>query len=103
MVAALNRADTMNRAMGYEGLSFYFVLIVFAVAFLAASIKICRDHERLAVFTLGRYSDMKGPGLVFVIAVIQTAVRVDLNDLDPHWRHASETVLNQKVKEFVLK
>jgi len=59
-------------------LGFYGVLLVFAVALLASAIKILREYERGVVFTLGRFTSVKGPGLIIVIPFIQQAVRVDL-------------------------
>ena len=54
-----------------------FVLIV-AGYLVAASIKILREYERAVVFTLGRFQQVKGPGLVLLIPFIQEMVRVDL-------------------------
>src|SRR5690606_18642837 len=42
------------------------------------AIKILREYERGVVFTLGRYTSVKGPGLIFVLPVVQQMVRVDL-------------------------
>ena len=53
-------------------------LVVLAAAFLASAIRIFREYERGVVFTLGRFSKVKGPGLVIIIPLIQQAVRVDL-------------------------
>jgi len=41
-------------------------------------IKILREYERAVVFTLGRFSGVKGPGLIIIIPVIQQIVRVEL-------------------------
>ncbi len=38
------------------------------------------DHERAVIYTLGRLTGVKGPGLVFVIPVLQTMRRVDLRN-----------------------
>ncbi|THD42557.1 MAG: slipin family protein [Bradyrhizobium sp.] len=54
-----------------------FALIV-AAYLLAASIKILREYERAVVFTLGRFQQVKGPGLVLLIPLVQEMVRVDL-------------------------
>jgi regulator of protease activity HflC (stomatin/prohibitin superfamily) len=51
-------------------------LIVLAIAFSA--IRILREYERGVIFTLGRYQDVKGPGLFFVIPIVQQMERVDL-------------------------
>lgn len=59
-------------------LGFYLVLIFLVVAFLASAIKILREYERGVVFTLGRFTSVKGPGLIIIIPFIQQIVRVDL-------------------------
>jgi len=46
-----------------------------------AIINFVRDDERLAKFQLGRYVGMKGPGLVWVIPVLQSASKVDLREV----------------------
>lgn len=48
------------------------------VALIAASFRILREYERAVVFTLGRFWKVKGPGLILVIPLIQSAVRVDM-------------------------
>lgn len=57
------------------------VLAVLVIIFLAASIKILLEFERAVVFTLGKYSYTSGPGLIFVIPIIQTYARVDMRTL----------------------
>src|SRR3984893_11778824 len=46
--------------------------------FLWSSIRILREYERGVVFTLGRYTGTKGPGLFLLVPFIQQMVRVDL-------------------------
>jgi regulator of protease activity HflC (stomatin/prohibitin superfamily) len=58
--------------------SFGAVLAFFVFAFLFSAIKVLNEYERGVTFTLGRYTGLKGPGLVIVIPVIQSIVRVDL-------------------------
>jgi regulator of protease activity HflC (stomatin/prohibitin superfamily) len=53
-------------------------LAVFAVILLASAIRILREYERAVLFTLGRYTKVVGPGLVFVIPVVQQIVTVQL-------------------------
>ncbi|HWL30399.1 MAG TPA: slipin family protein [Burkholderiaceae bacterium] len=52
------------------------VIVLLLVAFNA--IKILREYQRGVIFTLGRFTKVKGPGLIIVIPVIQQMVRVDL-------------------------
>ena len=46
-----------------------------------AVINFVRDYERMAKFQLGRYVGLRGPGLVFVIPMIQSAVKVDQREI----------------------
>lgn len=57
-----------------------FVLAVIAVL-LASSIRVMREYERGVMFTLGRYTGTKGPGLILVIPVVQQVVKVDLRTI----------------------
>jgi regulator of protease activity HflC (stomatin/prohibitin superfamily) len=56
----------------------FIIPIVLVIALLAYSVRVLREYERAVVFLLGRLWKVKGPGLILVIPVIQTAVRVDL-------------------------
>jgi len=49
-------------------------LIVVAPMF----IKVMREYERAVVFTLGRFSGVKGPGMIIIIPLVQQIVRVEL-------------------------
>ena len=59
-------------------LNFGLGVVVLVVALLAASLRILREYERGVVFQLGRFWSVKGPGLIFLIPVVQQMVRVDL-------------------------
>jgi len=53
-------------------------VVVFLVVLLAMSIRILREYERGVVFTLGRFTGIKGPGIIILIPFVQQMVRVDL-------------------------
>ena len=53
-------------------------LLFFVLFVLAASIRILNEYQRGVIFTLGRFSGVKGPGLIFVIPLIQKMARLDL-------------------------
>ncbi len=46
-----------------------------------ASLKVLRQYERGVVFTLGRFSATRGPGLILLVPLIQEMVRVDLRTI----------------------
>ena len=56
----------------------YLVLVLLFVGFLAAAIRVLREYERGVVFTLGRFTGVKGPGLIILVPFVQQMVRVDL-------------------------
>jgi regulator of protease activity HflC (stomatin/prohibitin superfamily) len=56
----------------------YLILALLIVGFLAAAIRVLREYERGVVFTLGRFTGVKGPGLIILIPFVQQMVRVDL-------------------------
>lgn len=55
------------------------VLLTF-IALLANAIRIVPEYQRMVVFRLGRCIGEKGPGLIFLIPVIDRAVKVDLRE-----------------------
>jgi len=57
------------------------VVVLLVVVLLFSAINILREYERGVVFTLGRYTGTKGPGLVIVIPIVQQMVRVDLRTI----------------------
>src|SRR5262249_11367629 len=53
-------------------------LVVLALALLGASVRILREYERGVVFRLGRVTEHRGPGIVFLMPVLDRMVRVSL-------------------------
>jgi regulator of protease activity HflC (stomatin/prohibitin superfamily) len=54
-----------------------FLLAVVALLLLS-SFKILKEYERGVTFTFGRFTGVKGPGIIIVIPLVQQIVRVDL-------------------------
>jgi regulator of protease activity HflC (stomatin/prohibitin superfamily) len=54
------------------------VIVFFALIILSNAIKILREYERGVVFRLGRLIAQKGPGLIFLVPIIDKMVRVSL-------------------------
>jgi regulator of protease activity HflC (stomatin/prohibitin superfamily) len=53
-------------------------VVLAILGLIASSIKVLVEYQRGVVFTLGRFTAVKGPGLIIVIPVIQSMTRVDL-------------------------
>jgi len=62
-------------------LAAYVLIAVIAVVVLSQAIRILREYERGVVFTLGRFSGVKGPGLILLIPVVQQMVKVSLRTI----------------------
>lgn len=52
------------------------VLVAFLILYQA--IKIVREYERVVIFRLGRFSGVKGPGIFFIIPIIDRVILLDL-------------------------
>jgi regulator of protease activity HflC (stomatin/prohibitin superfamily) len=67
----------------YTGLA----IVLLAVFFLTAALKVLNEYERGVIFRLGRIIAAKGPGLIILIPVIDRIVKVSLRlvalDVDP--------------------
>ena len=58
------------------------MLVVVGVLFIMilASIRVAKEHERFAIFMLGRFFTLKGPGLIICMPFMQKAVRLAIGD-----------------------
>jgi regulator of protease activity HflC (stomatin/prohibitin superfamily) len=57
------------------------VLVIGVLAILLTMFRVMREYERAVMFTLGRFSGVKGPGLIILIPIVQQMVRVDLRTI----------------------
>lgn len=55
-----------------------FPIVVVLIIILAASVRVVQEYERGVIFRLGRTVGAKGPGLFFLIPIIDRMVKVDL-------------------------
>ncbi len=60
---------------------FFFIVVFFGLFILSNSIRILREYERGVVFRLGRLIDAKGPGLIFLIPMVDRMVKVSLRTI----------------------
>ena len=56
-----------------------YLLLAFIIAvFFFSAVRVLREYQRGVIFTLGRFTGVKGPGLIILIPVVQQLVKVDL-------------------------
>lgn len=53
-------------------------IVVIATVILPSAIRVLREYERAVVFRLGKLIGPKGPGIVFLIPIVDRMVRMDL-------------------------
>ena len=64
------------------GLVAFAVVLFLVVLFLISAIKVAREYERGIIFRLGRLlPEPKGPGLFFLIPIVDRMVKVDLRTI----------------------
>jgi regulator of protease activity HflC (stomatin/prohibitin superfamily) len=61
-----------------EYTAFISIIIAFLVIVIASALRILREYERAVIFRLGRLIATKGPGLIFLIPIVDRMVRVSL-------------------------
>src|SRR5499426_3887071 len=54
------------------------VIVVLLAIILPQAIRILREYERGVIFRLGKLLGTKGPGLIFLIPIVDRMVRMDL-------------------------
>ncbi len=64
-------------AIGVAGF-FFLILVVFGMMLVSNSVRVLREYERAVVFRLGRLIGEKGPGLVFLIPLVDRMVKMSL-------------------------
>lgn len=57
------------------------IVVALVALFLASAIKIVREYERGVIFRLGRLVGTKGPGLFFIIPIVDKMVMVGLRTI----------------------
>ena len=64
----------------WTSLAFLIALVIVGISILSSAIKVVREYQRLIVFRLGKSIGQRGPGLVFLIPVVDKAIWVDLRE-----------------------
>jgi regulator of protease activity HflC (stomatin/prohibitin superfamily) len=57
---------------------FVVAIIVLILVLLFSALNVLNEYERAVVFTLGRFTGIKGPGMVLIFPAVQRMRRVDL-------------------------
>ena len=71
-------------------------LIILVVIILPQAIRILREYERGVIFRLGKLLGAKGPGLIFLIPIVDRMVRMDLRVVTITCREAGSDDARQR-------
>jgi regulator of protease activity HflC (stomatin/prohibitin superfamily) len=72
----------MQQAAGFGLLIVAFAVLLFVIFLLASAVRIVNEYERGVIFRLGRVQGTaKGPGLFFLIPIVDRMVKVDLRTI----------------------
>ncbi|MGQ0570072.1 MAG: SPFH domain-containing protein, partial [Armatimonadota bacterium] len=63
------------------GFSYGLAIVIVLLYLLYAGIKVVREYQRLVVFRLGKFHATRGPGIVYLVPIIDRAVWVDLREV----------------------
>ena len=56
------------------------VIVILVFWLLVRIVRVVPQYDRLVILALGKYSATRGPGLVFVIPLLERAIKVDLRE-----------------------
>jgi len=54
------------------------VVVFIGAIFILSGVKILNEYQRGVIFRLGRLTPYRGPGIIYVIPVVERMVRIDL-------------------------
>ena len=54
------------------------IVVLIVIVFVLSGLKVLNEYERAVVFRLGRLMDHRGPGVVFIVPLLERAQRIDL-------------------------
>ncbi len=54
------------------------VVVFIIVVVLLSGLKVLNEYERAVVFRLGRLTPYRGPGVIFIVPILERSVRIDL-------------------------
>src|SRR6202789_4164225 len=62
-------------------MTYLYIIIVVVLILIIFSIRIIKEYDRGVVFFLGRFKDVRGPGLIFLIPLFEQMNRISLRTI----------------------
>ena len=71
----------LAQALSAGGQGIALVIVVLALfMLLRSSIRAVKEYDRLVIFFIGRFKTVRGPGLIYVIPFLESAIKVDMRE-----------------------
>ncbi len=77
------------------------VLITLPILLIASGLRNIKSDQRLAVFTMGKFSGVIKPKWQYIIPFLQETSVVNLTKHIPNWEILNAIELDEKVKQLV--
>jgi len=62
-------------------MAYLYIIILIVIFFLFAALKVVKQYERGVIFFLGKYTGIRGPGLIILIPIFERMSRVNLRTI----------------------
>lgn len=73
--------SNLAQALSAGGQGIVLVIVVLAIfMLLRSSIRAVKEYDRLVIFFIGRFKTVRGPGLIYVIPFLESAIKVDMRE-----------------------
>ena len=73
--------SNLAEALSAGGQGIVLVIVVLAIfMLLRSSIRAVKEYDRLVIFFIGRFKTVRGPGLIYVIPFLESAIKVDMRE-----------------------
>ena len=76
------------------------IFLVLIILFIWGA-RVLRENERAVIYRLGFSVHTRGPGIIYVIPLMERMIRVNLDKQLPGWRGMLNKDLNQRVQKLV--
>ena len=76
-----------------------YVFIAICIFILLSSFRKIKDNERVAIYRLGKFLKIDGPGTIIILPVIDKIEKIKLDEKAPGWRGLSKKEITENLMQ----